>query len=349
VQGRNRMGASNREPCRSCVEPKSAANQFSSCALKPFGICRIPPAMRSEIQCTPATAVRLFAAQLLSEPVAARSKTGHWSDNAQQALTQHWPEYMIEGLCLGLFMISACAFSALLEHPSSPVRASVMNGDVRRFLIGLAMGITAILLIYSPMGRRSGAHMNPATTLTFYRLGKVERWDAAFYMLSQFAGGVLGTLLAFVVAGQTLAHPKVNFAITRPGMRGEAVAFASEIVITFILMTVVLNVSNSRKYARFTGLAAGTMVMLFITFEAPFSGMSMNPARSFASDFVGGQWQGLWIYFVAPVIGMMTAAQVFVRRRGLNSVICAKLNHTGNARCIFRCGYTMPAAQVPGD
>ncbi|HWS98247.1 MAG TPA: aquaporin [Candidatus Methylomirabilis sp.] len=305
--------------------------------------------MRSQFQCTPATAVRLFAAQLLDEPVAAQARTGHWTDNAKQALTQHWPEYMIEGVCLGLFMISACAFSALLEHPASPVRASVTNANVRRFLIGLAMGLTAILLIYSPMGRRSGAHMNPATTLTFYRLGKVERWDAVFYMLSQFAGGVLGVVVSFALIGATLAHRNVNFAITRPGERGEAAAFISEFLIAFLLMTVILNVSNSRKYERFTGLAAGTMVMLFIAFEAPLSGMSMNPARSFASDFVGMQWNGIWIYFVAPVIGMMTAAEVFVRRRGIHSVICAKLNHSGTARCIFRCGYMMMPAQAPGD
>ena len=305
--------------------------------------------MRSEFQCTPATAVRLFAAQLLDEPVAAQARTGYWTDNAKQAFTQHWPEYMIEGVCLGLFMISACAFSALLEHPASPVRASVTNANVRRFLIGLAMGLTAILLIYSPMGRRSGAHMNPATTLTFYRLGKVERWDAVFYMLSQFAGGVLGVVVSFALIGATLAHRNVNFAITRPGERGEAAAFISEFLIAFLLMTVILNVSNSRKYERFTGLAAGTMVMLFIAFEAPLSGMSMNPARSFASDFVGMQWNGIWIYFVAPVIGMMTAAEVFVRRRGIHSVICAKLNHSGTARCIFRCGYTMVPAQAPGD
>jgi len=114
-------------------------------------------------------------------------------------------------------------------------------------------------------------------------------------------------------------------------------------------MTVILNVSNSHAYARFTGLAAGTMVMLFITFEAPLSGMSMNPARSFASDLVGMQWNGIWIYFVAPVIGMMTAAEVFVRTRGLHAVICAKLNHSGTARCIFRCGYMMTPEQAPGD
>src|SRR5271166_5321821 len=246
-------------------------------------------------------------------------------------------------------MISACVFSVLLEHPASPVRTSLMNADVRRFLIGLAMGMTAILLIYSPMGRRSGAHMNPATTLTFYRLDKVERWDAIFYMLSQFAGGVLGVLVSLAVIGAALAHRNVNFAITRPGERGDAAAFVSEVFITFLLMTVILNVSNGRKLARFTGLAAGTMVMLFITFEAPLSGMSMNPARSFASDLVAMQWDGIWIYFVAPVIGMLTAAEVFVRTRGLHAVICAKLNHSGNARCIFRCGYMMMPAQAPGD
>ena len=114
-------------------------------------------------------------------------------------------------------------------------------------------------------------------------------------------------------------------------------------------MTVILNVSNSRKYARFTGIAAGTLVMLFITFESPLSGMSMNPARSFASDFVGMQWQGLWIYFVAPAIGMFSAAELFVRTRGIHDVICAKLNHSENARCIFRCGYMAMPGTASGD
>ena len=281
----------------------------------------------------------MFAAQLLQVPVAASAGTGQWPENAKQALMQHWPEYMIEGLCLGGFMISACAFAVLLEYPGSPVRMSLSNTDLRRLLGGIAMGVTAALLIYSPLGQRSGAHMNPATTVTFCRLGKVAPWDAVFYVLSQFFGGVAGTFLAFLALGHALAHEDVNFAITHPGMRGVAIAFVAEALITFLMMTVILNVSNSRKYARFTGLAAGMMVTLFITFEAPFSGMSMNPARSFASDLVGMQWQSIWIYFTAPLIGMLAAAEVFVRTRGLHSVICAKLNHSGNARCIFRCGY----------
>ena len=119
--------------------------------------------------------------------------------------------------------------------------------------------------------------MNPATTLTFFRLGKIRGWDTFFYTLSQFTGGVLGTLLAFFILGQTLARRDVNFAITHPGMRGEFTAFVAEVSITFLLMTVILNLSNSQKVARYTGIAAGTLVVLFITFEAPLSGMSMNP------------------------------------------------------------------------
>jgi aquaporin Z len=169
--------------------------------------------MRQEIQCIPSAAVEMFAAQLLSEPAAASARARHWSENAKRAFTQHWPEYMIEGLCLGMFMISACSFAALLEHPASPVRTRIANAELRRFLGGVAMGLTAVLLIYSPLGRRSGVHMNPATTLTFFRLGKVEGWDAAFYVLSQFVGVVLGTLIAFLALGATLAHREVNFAI----------------------------------------------------------------------------------------------------------------------------------------
>src|SRR3974390_1597006 len=151
--------------------------------------------MGREIQCTPAAAVQMFAAQLLSEPAATSAKTGHWSKNAKRAFTRHWPEYMIEGFCLGMFMISACSFAALLEHPASPVRMVVARPDLRRFLAGTAMGLTAILLIYSPLGQRSGAHMNPATTLTFFRLGKLEKWDAVFFVVSPSSGGRVGTLL----------------------------------------------------------------------------------------------------------------------------------------------------------
>src|SRR5262245_11232212 len=98
------------------------------------------------------------------------------------ALRAHWPEYLVEAAGLGLFMISAGAFGTLLGHPGSPVVQAVPGDTARRVLVGLAMGLTAVCLIRSPWGQRSGAHFNPATTLTFWRLGKVAPADAAFYM-----------------------------------------------------------------------------------------------------------------------------------------------------------------------
>src|SRR5207247_6215460 len=171
----------------------------------------------------------------------------------------------------------------LLEYPGSPAHQLIPNSDVRRALIGLAMGLTAIALIYSPWGQRSGAHMNPATTLTFLRLGKIQRWDAAFYITAQFIRGVCGVLLSKLVLRGIIAHSSVSYVTTVPGPAGAGVAFLAEAVLACGMMLMVLFVTNTTKLARFTGLFAGTLVFLYITFEAPLSGMSMNPARTAAS------------------------------------------------------------------
>jgi len=97
---------------------------------------------------------------------------------ARAALKAHWPEYLIEMAGLGAFMIAAGLCVMLVDAP--PVASAVRNPDLRRALIGVAMGLTAIALIYSPWGMRSGAHLNPAVTLSFWRLGKVAPADAAF-------------------------------------------------------------------------------------------------------------------------------------------------------------------------
>jgi aquaporin Z len=254
-----------------------------------------------------------------------------------RSISKHWPEYGMEGFGLGLFMFSACAFGVLLFHPSSAAAQSISAPALRRLLMGMAMGLTAILNIFSPWGKRSGAHLNPATTLMFFRLGKIDATDAALYAISQFIGGVAGVAIAKVVFGSLLAHPSVNYVATTPGPYGLAAAFAAEAVISFILITVVLVVSNTERWARWTGLFVGALVASYITLEAPISGMSMNPARSFGSALAAGVWSGLWLYFIAPPIGMLLASQVYLKLEG--RVLCAKLHHINDYRCIFRCGY----------
>lgn len=255
------------------------------------------------------------------------------------ALKQHWPEYLMETAELGLFMISACAFSVLLFHPASPVAAVISNEVLRRVLMGIAMGSTAIAIIFSPLGKRSGAHFNPAVTLTFLRLGKVKPWDAAFYTVFQFVGGVTGVLIASLTLGRLVAHQSVNYAATLPGPAGPLPAFLAEVLITFILMTVILNVSNTKRLSRWTGLFAGALVATYITIESPISGMSMNPARTFGSASIGQLWTSLWIYFTAPPLGMLLAAEVYQHVNAARAIACAKLHHHNSTRCIFRCNF----------
>jgi aquaporin Z len=245
----------------------------------------------------------------------------------------------MEGALLGLFMVSATLFTALLEHPGSPARAALPQPLIRRALMGLAMGATAVALIYSPWGKRSGAHFNPAVTLAFLRLGKIAPWDATFYVASQFAGGLLGVLLVAAGLRRVLEHPAVNYAVTVPGASGEGIAFLAEALISFVLMLTLLFVSNTRRLARLTGICAGLLVAAYITLEAPLSGMSMNPARTVASAFPAGALGGLWIYFTAPTLGMLLAARAYTGLRGARAVACAKLHHDNPARCIFRCGW----------
>jgi aquaporin Z len=245
----------------------------------------------------------------------------------------------MEAALLGGFMISACAFGALLEHPDSPVRNLISSPLLRRVLMGIAMGLTAVSLIHSPWGKQSGAHLNPAVTLTFLRLGKVRPADAIFYILFQFAGGLAGVLLAAWLLSGWIAHPSVRYVTTVPGPSGLGAAFTAEALISFGLISVVLTVSNHSRIARFTGTCAGALVACYITFEAPLSGMSMNPARTLGSAVPAEIWTALWLYFTAPSLGMLLAAEIFLSRRGARSVRCAKLHHQNDRRCIFRCSY----------
>ena len=260
----------------------------------------------------------------------------------RQALSQHWPEYLMEAGGLGVFMISACLFGALLEFPGSPVHQAIASALLRRLLMGLAMGSTIIAIIYSPWGKQSGAHLNPSVTLTFLHLGKVRVWDAFFYVLSQFLGGVTGVALVAAVFGGVVAHPAVRYVVTVPGMEGLLVALGAEFVIAFGMMSLILTLTNTPRLEPYTGLFAGLLVATYITLEAPFSGMSMNPARSFGSALAADLWNGLWIYFTAPPLGMLAAAELYLWLRGRHAVGCAKLHHRNDKRCIF-CG--KPAGQ----
>ncbi len=255
------------------------------------------------------------------------------------AWRNHWPEYLCESLLIAVFMISACVFSIVLFHPASGATTAMPNGAVRRAVMGLAMGLTAVGLIYSSPGQRSGAHMNPAFTLAFWRLGKINSWDALFYVAAQFLGGMIGVGIVEMILPALLGAPSVQYAATLPGPSGAGVAWLSEFGITLVLMVAVLIASNNRRLTRWTGLIAGLLVACYITLEAPLSGMSMNPARTFGSAIWGNIWTHWWIYFTAPPLAMLLGAEIYLAAYGRAKVYCAKLQHVNDQRCIFRCEF----------
>jgi aquaporin Z len=254
-------------------------------------------------------------------------------------LRDHWPEYAMEAAGLGLFMVAAGVFGTLLFAPLSPVAGAFAAAWQARACMGLAMGLSAVALIYSSWGQRSGAHLNPAVTLTFLRLQKIAPGDAAFYILAQFLGGAGGVALVSALLGAAFSLPPVRSVVTVPGSGGPWPAFVAEALIAFAMMLVVLLATNSRRFTRATGVFAGTLVALYITVEAPLSGMSMNPARTFASALAAGVWTSHWLYWIAPLLGMLAAAEVYTRLLGARAVHCAKLVHGRGCRCIFRCRY----------
>ena len=128
----------------------------------------------------------------------------------------------MEAAELGIFMISACVFTALIQYPGSPVHDLLPDPFLRRLLTGLAMACTAVLLVFSGWGKQSGAHINPSITLTFFRLGKIKKCDALGYIVCQFLGGLLGACGAAVVLSRWASHPAVNYVVTAPGNSGVA-------------------------------------------------------------------------------------------------------------------------------
>lgn len=264
-----------------------------------------------------------------------------------ESLRKNWKVYSMEAVCLGIFMISASFFATILEYPNSIIHQAMPNGFIRLCLMGLAMGVTALCINYSPMGKLSGAHMNPALTFTFLTLGKIKRNDAIYYSIFQCIGGVAAVALMALLIGNPFHDSHVNYVTTVPGKFGEMGAFMIEVIIAFIMLTMVLTTSNNPRLKNYTGAIAGFFVMSFVILSGPISGFSMNPARTIASAVPSGMYSSFWIYMTAPFIGFGLAAFIYKSLHG--NVICAKMHHSDHYLCIFNCGYCQhqPESSMP--
>ena len=239
---------------------------------------------------------------------------------------------------MSLYLFFTCVFATLFQHPDSPIRHLLANDIIRRTGFGFSIGATIVAIVVTPWGKQSGGHLNPATTFTFYRLGKMEFWDATFYAVAQFAGATAGVVVGTFLLLGAPGNSAIRYGATLPGIYGSGVAFIAEAAISFTLMFTILIASNHNALSRYTPYFVGTLYAIFIALETPLSGMSMNPARTFGSAFRGWYWHAIWVYFLAPTFGMLFAAEVFLSVRCDIGSYCAKLHHANDKRCIFRHG-----------
>ena len=271
-------------------------------------------------------------------------------------MRQQLAAYLSELAGTAVMMAIGIGAIALFWAPGSPV-PRIDPERLRLLATGLIFAGGATLVVYSPLGRMSGGHLNPAVTCAFWRLGRINSRDAVVYVIAQTIGAVAGVAAVRLVAGDL--GTSVELGMTRPGVGVSPLAASVfEIAITFALMFLILAFLNKPTLAPRTGIAAGSLVALLVMLEAPLTGTSLNPARSLAPALLMQRLDGVWIYLVAPPIGALLGAAAWRGRWGSRqALICAKLYHAGPSPCQFAtCPYvTLRAGDVvirenePGD
>ena len=206
-----------------------------------------------------------------------------------------WQRYIIE--CLGTYILVFVGTGAVVIDS--------ITGSITHLGIAIAFGLVVTAVIYS-FGEKSGAHINPAVSIGFCLLGKLSLKDCVGYSISQIIGATLAslTLIALFPETNTLGQTLPRDTVLQ--------SFLLEIVITFILMVVILEVSQgSKEQGLMAGFAVGFAVLFLALVAGPISGASMNPARSIGPALISGALSPLWIYIVGPCLGVALAVALF--------------------------------------
>ncbi len=245
----------------------------------------------------------------------------------------HWAEWSAEGLGTGLLLLGGLSAVFLDFGKGSPMPALVPSASLRLLLTGLLFAATGSLVAVSPLGRLSGAHLNPCVTLAFWSSGHVSRSDLLGYLGAQFLGALCGTTLAHLAWDGAAASLHDGTTAPHAGVSLVA-AVGIEALMTAVLVLSIFTCTSFRQLARWTPLVLWLVIALLVWRGAPYTGTSLNPARSLAPALVSGSYGPLWVYFLGPPLGALLAALLFVRLLGLRP-LTAKLFHDERYRSVL--------------
>ena len=254
-----------------------------------------------------------------------------------------WQPLVSELVGTAVLVLVGLTVVILMFGSGSPVARTVPSEGLRRLITGFLFGTTGALIALSPVGKESGAHINPAVTLGFWMMGKLDTRNALGYVLAQLIGATIGSLplLLWGSMGRSVA-----FGATLPGegYTAEAVLMG-EVITTFALIAGLCIFLGFRRLRPFTPALFPFLYAIMVYLESPISGTSTNPARTLGPSIISGQWQEWWIYWIGPLIGVLVGVAVFsfLAKR----IEVAKVYHfESDRRRLFRVGASSPVSEI---
>ena len=250
----------------------------------------------------------------------------------------HWRIWSAEAVGTALFVLGALSFVALVMEVGEDV---IESQSLRFLVVGLLVGVWVSVLVVSPLGRLSGAHLNPVVTLAFSVLGRVSPHDVLGYLVGQIIGAVAGAAAFRAVWGSVAVS--VGGGVTHPTV-ATPLAIALELGMTAVLITLILLFVSAERLVRWVPVMLAPLLGLLIWQGGPYTGTSLNPARSLGPAVASTDFADLWLYLAAPLAGALGVAALWGLRHPSTRPKTAKLFHDVRYPCAL--GSDLPAMPV---
>ena len=240
----------------------------------------------------------------------------------------HWVPWLSEFVGTAILLLGGLSAVFLDFGPASPVATAVPSSSARLLITGVLFAGTGSLVAVSTLGRHSGAHLNPAVTLAFWTQRRVHLHDLVGYVAAQLLGAVVAAYLLLALWGGTATA--LRDGLTQPGnglSPGQAAVVEAGMTAGLVLLVFLM--TSSRRTARWTPMGTWILVAGLVWIGAPYTGTSLNPARSLGPALASGDWNAFWVYVVGPLSGSLLAVAAFavIKRVRRIEVLTAKLFH----------------------
>jgi aquaporin Z len=225
-----------------------------------------------------------------------------------------WRLFVAELVGTALLLLAGLSIVIFMLGTGSPMERVLPSVVLRQVITGFLFGCVGATIAVSAIGKESGAHINPAVTLGFWLMQKLDTRTALGYVCAQLIGAVLGSLplLAWGSIGKS-----VDLGATVPGAGySTSMVLLGEAITTFALIGGLCTFIGFRNLRRFTPAMIPVLYGVMVPLEAAISGTSTNPARTLGPALISGRWDGWWIYWIGPFLGTVTAI-----------VVCSALAH----------------------